>query len=398
VNEVNYRGAGVTTETREASLPSAPATDDALRRSEDRADLYRAILNRVPDAVLHIDPEGVIRTANQAAGELFGVSQQALIGRPVETLMPDAHAARHADYIARYERTGNARLRPFLRRLEARHASGHLVPVEIAVADINAGGERGYVGVVRDVTAKVEEETRLDTVRQAAEDAARLGALAEMAASIAHELNQPLTALGNYIDLAIAKLRAGAPRDDVLDALSRARDMTAIGGDMVLKVRRLTQRGQLERRRASLNAVLSESLTFFDGALKRSRIEVRRDFAPEDPCADIDVVQIQQVAINLIRNAMQAVETSERRAITLSTRRLDEAVEFCVADSGPGVPEAVRERIFESFTTDKPGGAGLGLAIARRIVDAHGGAIWAEAAPGGGARLCVRLPLKETQA
>jgi len=369
--------------------------EDTLRDSQHRAHLFSAILNRVPDAVIHMDPGGVIKTVNEAAESLFGTPAAELLGRPVESLMPEPHATCHADYVNRFERTRIQHLDRFLRRLEARHASGTLVPVEIAVAEIDADGERGYVGVIRDVSTKVEEEARVDALRLAAEDAARLGALGEMAASIAHELNQPLTALGNYIDLAIARLNSGAPKDEVLDALERARDMTAIGGDMILKVRQLTERGQLERRRVSINALLSDALSFFNGALKRSGVSLALDLSPEDPIAEIDVVQIQQVVINLIRNAVQAVDTADRRTVTLSTRRLDHEVEFCVEDTGPGIPADQRDRVFDSFNTNKPGGAGLGLTVARRVVDAHGGRIWAEGAPGGGARLCVRLPLEE---
>ncbi len=359
--------------------------------TEGRAAL-RTILDMAPDAIVRIDHGGTIKTFNRAAERMFGYAAAEAIGQPVSILMTAEHASRHAGYVDRYVRSGERRLENWRRRLTARCRNGGEIPIEIALGDTTLQGEPCFIGVIRDISDRVREEARRDALRQALEHATQLSALGEMAATIAHEVNQPLTAVGNYVDAALAMIDAGEPVEDLRRTLQLARAQAGMGGEIVRRVRRLTTRRAPERSVTDINEAAEETLDYLQKVAAAHGATVLRDYASPAPVVFVDRIQLQQVIANLVRNALQAVSKREDGAVTVRTRADDQGVILSVLDNGPGLPDDVRATMFDSFVTGSPGGVGLGLAVSRTIAEQHGGTIWAEDNAPSGAAFHLRLP------
>jgi two-component system sensor kinase FixL len=215
----------------------------------------------------------------------------------------------------------------------------------------------------------------------------RLTAMGEMASTLAHELNQPLSAIANYMQ-GSQRLLEGASDDTsvkVRDALERAGAQALRAGEIIRRLRNFVSRGESERRVESLPKLIEEASALALVGAKDQAIKVRFQLDPAAQLVTADRVQIQQVILNLMRNAVDAMAGEERRELTLATHvRGDGVVEIAVADTGTGIAEEVAAQLFKPFVTSKRQGMGVGLSISRTIVDAHGGAIWAEPNPGGG--------------
>ncbi len=358
---------------------------------EERA-MLRMILDMAPDAIVRIDDHGVIQSFNRAAERIFGYAAAEVLNEPVSMLMTAEHAPHHQGYVRRYVSSGERRLENWSRRLTARRRDGGEIPIELALGDVTIVGQRAFIGVIRDITDRVQNEARQDALRAALEHATQLSALGEMAATIAHEVNQPLTAVGNYLDAALAMIAAGAPPDQLRATLETARSGVAAGGDIVRRVRRLTTRRAPERSLTDINEAAEEALTYLEHVAEARGVALARDFQEPPPMISVDRIQLQQVIANLVRNAIQAAAGRPDAGVTVRTRADAEGLELSVTDTGPGVPAAVGERVFDSFVTGDGGGVGLGLAVCRSIVEAHGGVIWLEPDRPCGAAFHVRLP------
>lgn len=370
----------------------------ALSTQADQDALLRAVADAVPDALIMVDSAGAILSFNAAAETLFGWASDDILGKPVSWIVPDPDGGEETHPLAHFCRRGLHSLLVDRTRFDAVTHEGRLFPVEISVSEVRRSGERRFVGAVRDLTERLEREERLSALGREAEDAARLSAIGEMAASIAHEVNQPLTAIGNYIDAALLKLRAEAGADGgTVELLERARQMVHDGGEVVRRVRRLTQRGVAQFEPLDVDEVVDDTLEHFEPAFRRTRIRLLRERGPAPCHANIDRIQIQQLVSNLLRNAIDAVDGRQPRDVLVSTRLCAEEINLVVEDTGPGVPAEKRGELFQSFTTWRADGLGLGLAISRRIAEAHNGSISYEDVPGGGARFVVRMPLQGGQ-
>ncbi|PWE18509.1 PAS domain-containing sensor histidine kinase [Marinicauda salina] len=370
----------------------------SIASAESRGSMLRGVLDTVPEAVIRTDADGRMLSLNRAAEEMFGWSEAELCGENVNRLMPEPYASAHDGYIEHYLSSGERRSTNWRRRFHGLRRDGEIFPVEIAIADADSNGDRGFVGMIRDVSDRVAAEAGNHALRERMEEAGRLSALGEMAATVAHEVNQPLTALGNYLDAAAARLEAGASAEETLPLIEKAREMAAMGGEVIGRVKQLTRNAPFERTPVQINDVLEDALGHLDPAAARVGAVITRRFARDLPEIPVDRVQLQQVIVNLIRNALEAVEDAEERVVTISTARAetDEALVIEVVDTGPGPPGAGAGDIFESFITTRSDGLGIGLSISRRIVEAHGGRIQLLAAETGGAAARVELPLTES--
>jgi two-component system sensor kinase FixL len=220
--------------------------------------------------------------------------------------------------------------------------------------------------------------------------------MGEMASALAHELNQPLTAIINYAQAARRALGSAddARQSALASLLDKASQQATRAGQIIHRLRQFIAKGETERALEDLNAVVEEASALALIGTAGKRIAVRRAFAADLPPVLIDRVQIHQVVTNLLRNSIDALAEVERREIVLATRRAGaDAIEVTVADSGPGLDPALAGRLFQPFVTTKPEGIGIGLSICRSIVDAHGGRLWASANPGGGTTFHIRLPI-----
>jgi two-component system sensor kinase FixL len=216
-----------------------------------------------------------------------------------------------------------------------------------------------------------------------------------MASALAHELNQPLTAIINYAQTArgLVERRPGEGAGGLVSLLEKTVQQASRAGQIIRRLRQFIAKGETERTLEDLNAVVEEASALALIGTGGKGIAARRVLEKGLPPVLVDKIQIHQVITNLIRNGVDALDSVERREIVISTLRAGQGwIEIEVADSGPGLAPAVADRLFQPFVTTKPGGLGIGLSICRSIVDAHGGRLWASANPGGGMVFHVRLP------
>ena len=216
-----------------------------------------------------------------------------------------------------------------------------------------------------------------------------------MASTLAHELNQPLTATASYLNGARRLLDGGKPEDIPIarDAIDSAAEQALRAGQIIKRLREFVARGESDRRAENLSKLIEEASALALVGAKETGAKISFAFDAGVGFVLVDRIQIQQVILNLVRNAMEAMQEVEIRQLEISTRWVDLAtVEIAVKDTGPGIAPEIAEKLFQPFMTTKPQGMGVGLSISRTIVEAHGGRLWAEPNPSGGT--IFRLTLK----
>jgi two-component system sensor kinase FixL len=371
--------------------------DSDLRAREAH---LQSILDTVPDAMIVIDEHGFTSSFSSAAERLFGYSAAEVLGKNVKMLMPLPYREAHDGYIARYLATGERRIIGIGRIVVGERKDGSTFPMELSVGEMHSSDKRFFTGFVRDLSERQVTEARLQELQSELVHISRRTAMGEMASSLAHELNQPLTAIANYLKGSRRLLEAAT--DDrsatLRDALERAADQALRAGQIIRRLRDFVSRGETERRVESLAKLVEEASALALVGAKEHGIRVSFRFDPRVDLVLADRVQIQQVLLNLMRNAVDAMVDADRRELVVSSTALpDDTVEIAVADTGPGIATEIAEQLFQPFVTTKREGMGVGLSISRTIIDGHGGRIWAEANPGGGTvfRFTLRSVSKE---
>ena len=368
----------------------------ARRRAAAINDHLRSILDTVPDGVVVIDRAGIMTSFSPAAERMFGWTAREVIGRNVDMLMPEPYRSAHDGYIGRYHRTGEKRIIGAGRVVVGSRKDGTTFPMELAVGETK-GPVPSYTGFVRDLTETQETETRLQELQNELVHVSRLTAMGEMASTLAHELNQPLSAIANLLTGSRRLMDRGREADQVKirDAIDRAAAQALRAGEVIHRMRDFVRRGASERAVESLSKLIEEASALALIGEKERQVDVRLNLSPQADAVFADRVQVQQVLLNLIRNGIDAMQTEEprKRGLLISTSLTDEGwSRVTVADKGPGIADEILERLFQPFMTTKPQGMGVGLSISRSIIEAHGGRIWAEANPGGGAVFHFTLP------
>jgi two-component system sensor kinase FixL len=312
-------------------------------------------------------------------------------------LMPEEHAARHDAYLEIYRRTGERKVIGAGRQVHARRKDGSIFPVELSVGEAETPDGRQFTGVLRDVSARTESERRLNELQADLIRLARISALDEMGLALAHELNQPLTAIMLYLQAASREVERAQPESRASMILDKARREAERAGAIIQRMRQLGEKRAPDRRPCDLNAIVEDAVDLTQIGHDRS-VRIVRDYEEGLPLVEVDQVQIQQVVVNLMRNAFEALRDRGRGEIVVSTRLDGRGVLFSVMDNGPGIPPERLTDLFQAFKTGKRSGMGLGLAISRTIIQSHGGEFLVD--PGGGwqgARFVVRLPLRSEE-
>jgi two-component system sensor kinase FixL len=319
-----------------------------------------------------------------------------VLGQNVKILMPQPDRDKHDAYMQRYLETGVARIIGIGRVTTARRRDGSNFPIELSIGDARTPHGRVFTGFIRDLTERQRTERRLNDLQRELSQMGRISAMASLASALAHELNQPLTAIASYMEGARALL--DDPDAEALamvgEALDEAAAQSLRAGQIIRRMRDFITRGESDQRHESLRQLITEAsaLALTGSGPSSADIDMRLD--PHADAVLVDRIQIQQVLINLIRNADEAMHRSKRRRIDI--RSIADAgsdlVTVIVADSGPGLAPEMLKTLFQPFHSSKDKGMGLGLSISRSIIEAHGGRIWVEPAEIGGAAFHFTLP------
>lgn len=348
----------------------------------------RSILETAPDAIVVIDEKGHMLSFSASAERMFGYSEDEVLGENVSMLMPSPDRERHDDYLERYMRTGERRIIGIGRVLTARHRDGATFPIELSVGEARIGDDRVFTGFIRDLTERQQAELRVHDLQSVLAHVQRVSEMGTLATSLAHELNQPLTAIANYVETARDMLQE-VPDEATLEVIREALDECATqsvrAGQIVRRLRDFIARGESERRIESLQRLITEASALALVGAGEHNLEVDVQLDPGADRVLVDRIQIQQVILNLIRNAIEAMaESPVCRLMIYSEREPGGVVRITVADSGPGLTDEIADHLFEPFRSTKEAGMGLGLSISAAIVSAHGGRIWAEPSKLGG--------------
>lgn len=378
-----------------------PMRDDGepLTASQTSEAHLRSILATVPDAMVVIDEKGIILSFSAAAEKMFGYSETEVLGENVSMLMPSPDRERHDGYLAHYRRSGERKIIGIGRVTNARRRDGNTFPIELSIGEAWISDRRIFTGFIHDIAQRQDTEAQLKDLQAELAHVGRVSEMATLASSLAHELNQPLTAVTSYCQ-SIQRLAQGemegVNRELIAEAAKEAANEALRAGEIVRRLREFFSRGDSERQVEELPRLIAEANAL---ALVGSReLGVEVQLALDDAAQSVlaDRVQIQQVLINLIRNAMDAMLGAEERLLTISTCvEPSDVVTVTVQDTGCGISETVADQLFQPFVTSKATGMGIGLSICRTIIEAHGGRLWFQAAPEGGTIFRFTLPRVE---
>ena len=369
---------------------------EAGERRTNAAEELQALLDAAVDAIIVIDSGGQIEKFNQAAEQMFGFSAAEIIGKNIALLMPEPDRSAHDAYLRRYSLTGEARIIGIGRDVQAQRRDGTVFPASLAVGRVAGTEPARFVGFIRDISARVAAERAAAQAQERLTHVARLSTLGEMAAGLAHEINQPLAAITTYAQACQRQLDKGEAPDaaDIREALVEIGRQALRASEVIRRLRSLVAKREVRRVPLRCNLLLEDVVSLARPDLRANDVRLRLDVAPGLPDVMMDPVQLQQVLINLLRNAIDATLQSgdARREITLRALSTLGNVEISVHDHGPGLGPDVLSKVFNPFFTTKPHGTGLGLAISRTIVQAHGGTLAHREEPGGGACFYFTLP------
>ncbi len=360
---------------------------DLIEELNSREARLRSILETVPDAMVIIDEGGLIQSFSATAEQLFGFAAEEVQGHNVSMLMPAPYRVEHDGYLQRYLATGERHIIGTSRVVVGQRKDGSTFPMELFVGEVQLQGKRQFIGFVRNLTERQERERRLHEVQSELLHVSRLSTMGEMASTLAHELNQPLAAIANYLQGSRRLLQDSPDKRAplILDALEKAAEQAVRAGDVIQRLRDFVARGETERRIESIKKLVEEASALALVAAREKAVRVNFALDPGIDLVLVDKVQVEQVLLNLLRNAIEAMESSAQRELSVATvPEADDMIAVDVADTGPGIAPEIAPKLFLPFVTTKRQGMGIGLSISRTIIEAHGGQLTVRPNPGGG--------------
>jgi two-component system, LuxR family, sensor kinase FixL len=379
-------GAGIAwggEQLRRSRIQASTSTADALAREAH----LQSILDTIPEAMIVIDERGVIQSFSSAAERLFGCTPAEVLGTNVKRLMPSPYRESHDGYLGRYLQTGERRIIGIGRVVVGERKDGSTFPMELAVGEMRSSNQRFFTGFIRDLTERQQTEARLQELQSELVHISRLTAMGEMASTLAHELNQPLSAIANYLKGSRRLLDDNSDEQSAIlrDAMDKAGDQAIRAGQIIRRLRDFVARGESERRVESVKKLVEEASALALVGAKDQGVRVRFQFDPSIDLVLADKVQVQQVLLNLMRNAIEAMQDRKQRDLVISTTPAEDGmIAISVTDTGAGIAPEMASQLFQPFVTTKPHGMGVGLSISRTIVEGHGGQITCTPNPAGG--------------
>lgn len=359
----------------------------------DRVAFLQTILDTLPDALIVIKPDGTVHSFGVMAEQTFGWTADEAIGKNVKFLMPSPYRDEHDSYLERYLSTGEKRIIGKGRIVVGERKDGSTFPMELSVGEMLTPDGRFFLGLIRDLTVRQMTEARLQELQSELLHMSRLTTMGNMASALAHELNQPLSAIANYLKGSRRLIEQGETNSDRLhDAIDKAGDQALRAGEIIRRLRDFVAHGESDRRPENLGKILEEASALALVGASEKGVRVRFELARDVDLVLADRVEIQQVMVNLIRNAVEAMHEATRRDLTIRTSANGaDWARIEVADTGAGLSPQAAANLFKPFMTTKSQGMGIGLSISRSIIEAHGGEIWAEGNNTGGATFCFTL-------
>lgn len=379
-----------------------------MLQDQDSHSELDALLDATVDAIVLIDDRGIIQRINKKVSDIFGYQEEELLGTNISTLMPTPFAEQHDHYLHQYNQTGEAKIIGIGREALGKKKSGDIFPIDLAVGEVTAGSQRSFIGIIRDITARKRQEEELREAEKEAQihreklaHVTRLSTMGEMAAGIAHEINQPLTAITTYAQACkrmVEKMIAeqlmnneNISLEQITTILEKISTQAVRAGDIVKKMRSLAKNKSSQREVQGINEIIKDVANLVEVDTRNHDMVLELHLADDIQPVNIDVIQIQQVIINLIRNAIDASEPSGR--ILLTTQQLDpDTIQVSVQDFGHGIEADELSDLFNPFYTTKEEGLGMGLSICHSLIRHHGGELKAESEAGKGATFFFTLP------
>ncbi len=385
-------------EKEENNQISVHKNQPAALLAPEEGSLLKLIIETAPDGLIIIDEGGLIQSFNPAAQRMFGYKASELVGRNISLLMPEPHASNHDAYVKKYLQTGQKNIIGIGREVMAVKKNGTEFPVELAVGDVNNRGTRLFTGFIRDLTARRISEKQITELQNELIHVARYSAMGELATTLSHELNQPLTAIANYTLVTrqlVSQLPENCPVAPVIELLDKAAVQAQRAGEIIRSIRSFVKYHENSFDWENLEDAVKEAVRIATiGTGKHHiKVEIRRTGPLPEVC--MDRIQIQQVVTNLVRNAVDAVseQPGERKIRIELGPQGRRSVVVRVIDNGAGIDPAIAGKLFQAFNTSKTEGVGIGLAISKTIVSSHNGDIRGRNRPEGGAEFYFVLPI-----
>jgi two-component system sensor kinase FixL len=367
-----------------------------MAKEHQRSDaLFRALIATAVDGIIVIDENGMVEIYSSACERLFGYAADEVVGQNVKMLMPSPYREEHDAYISHYRQTRERRIIGIGREVVGRRKDGTTFPMYLSVGEGMLEAKRIFVGIIHDLTPREITTRRMQELQSELLHVSRLSAMGQMTAALAHELNQPLTAIMNYVNAARRTIAsAGTPEAArAAELIEKAANQTARAGQIIRQLREFVEKRESSREELDLNKVIEEAIALGLVGSVDASVKLRTRLARDLPHVLIDKIQVQQVVINLVRNSIEAMLAVATRELNVETKLGEKGfVEVSVSDTGPGLPEEVASRLFQPFVTTKEKGMGVGLSICQSIIEAHNGRIWAAPNDRRGVTFRFRLP------
>ena len=364
--------------------------------SDERIALLDSILETAVDAIITIDQRGLVESFNRAASDMFGYVLDEVLGQNVSMLMPSPDQERHDQYLKDYLDTGVKKIIGIGRQAVGKRRDGSTLALEIAISEVSISGRVLFVGILRDITDRLQVE--MDARRQLDEHAhaARLAALGEMVSGVTHELNQPLTAVVSFAEAAKRTLQNNPQELELVeDSVSQISDQGQRAGRILNELKRFVRKSKPMLERCDINQLVNRVLNLLGHQFQRQRVEVKLLLNEEPVLACVNPIQLEQVIINLVLNGIDAASGCAASEVCIATSYIGDKLELKVSDNGQGIEVDIIDRIFDAFYTTKTEGTGLGLSISRSIIEAHNGTLLASNNAGEGACFTICLPRAE---
>ncbi len=406
--------------------------------NETSSPSFYDLINSLPDALIMADGHGNIIHVNALAELMFGYQRDEMLGHSVEILMPEVNRKAHRVYQLDYFKTPRTRTMNECNDFYGLHKKGHQFPIEISLSPLNKGDEVWGLATIRNISARKTLETNLkktqnqlekrvaertielakineslytemaerkkitEEARQLSAELAhvsRLSILGEMTSGMAHELNQPLAAISNYSQGCIRRMRNDkVDLQSLISALERVTSEATRASEIIMRFRQFARKDTLQKRRVTIKNLVYKAVELEQFEADARNLKIQIELPKKLPDVVVDEIQIQQVMVNLVRNAIEVTDatTTIPQPILVKVHRTnDTEIIVAIIDNGQGFSEEQGQQIFQPFFTTKADGLGMGLSISRSIIEAHGGRLWAKSSLNNGATFSFSLPVQD---